>query len=36
MAQYQQQNLTVFGVSIMGDAVDLAACNALNANFPVL
>ena len=30
---YQQQNRTVLGVSIKGSAVDLAACNALNANF---
>ena len=30
---YQQQNRTVFGVSIRSNAVDLAACNALNANF---
>ncbi len=32
MASYQQQNRTVLGVSIKGSAVDLAACNALNAN----
>ena len=32
MASCQRLNLTQLDVSVKGSAVDLAACNALNAN----